>query len=84
MRTDGTELDDLAVVLYQAWLSVAQGDVEAAMRWAEERGVWTDLDEVDPEDREAFVNAHLRKYEHLVLARALIKQDRPDEALAPA
>lgn len=82
MRTDSTELDDLAVVLYQAWLSVAQGDVEAAMHWAEERGVWTDLDEVDHEDREAFVNAHFRKYERLVLARALIRQDRPDEALA--
>jgi len=82
LKTDSTELDDLAVDMFAALLSTAQGDVEAAMRWAEERGVGTDAAGGDPESRETFLNAHLRKYERLVLARALIKQDRPGEALA--
>ena len=81
-RTVGTTMDDLIVTLYQAHLWVAQGDFEAVMRWAEERGLWEDVDGVELEGGEASINAHLRKYEQLVLARALIKQARPDEALA--
>jgi LuxR family maltose regulon positive regulatory protein len=117
LRTDATELDDLFVDLLQARLRVAQGDIEAAMRWAEERGLAPPAPPAPPapsvvegsvvegsiaegsgvegsgedarsaeledlEDNEAFISYHLRKYEHLVLARLLMAQDRPDEALA--
>jgi len=81
MRFDATEMDDLAVAMYYARLSVAQGDIEAAMRWVEERGLEDSGASVELEDTEAFVNSHLRKYEHLVLARLRIAQDRPGEAL---
>jgi LuxR family maltose regulon positive regulatory protein len=37
VRFDATQTDDITVALYQAQLSLAQGDVEAAMRWARER-----------------------------------------------
>ena len=52
----------------RVWL--AQGDVEAAARWARERGLGID-DELD----------FPREVEHIVLARVLIAQDRSDEAL---
>ena len=50
------------------WL--AQGDVAAAARWVQERGLSVD-DEL----------SYLREVEHIVLARVLIVQDKPDEAL---
>ena len=77
IKTDATELDDLVVALEQARLWVAQGNIKAAMRWVEERGVRDDATEL-----EDFISSHLRKYEHLVLSRVLIKQSHPGEALA--
>jgi LuxR family maltose regulon positive regulatory protein len=90
LKTDTTEVDDLGVALQQARLWVAQGNLEAAIHWAEERGLALSrvegLDrDVGPaalETRDDLLDYHLRKYEHLVLARVLIKQDQPGEALA--
>ncbi len=110
LKTDTTELDDLGVALQQARLWIAQGNLEATLRWVKERGLALSpalpapsaaegsgvegpvLSGVEGSDRDAgpaaseasddLLDYHLRKYEHLVLARVLIKQDQPDEALA--
>jgi LuxR family maltose regulon positive regulatory protein len=55
----------------RARLLLAQGEVVAAARWVEERGL-------DPDDEPGY----LREPEYLVLARVLIAQDRPAQALA--
>jgi len=98
MKSETTELDDVVAAAHQARLWIAQGDIEAAMRWAEERGLV--LTETYPElvegiealDRHVgstgleegddFLRYHRRKYEHTTLARLLIAQDRFNEALA--
>ena len=54
----------------RARLLLAQGDVAAAARWAEERGL-------GPGDEPGYP----REPEHLVLARVLLAQDRPAQAL---
>ena len=61
-------LNPLAARLARAQL--AQGDVAAAVRWARERRLGVD-DELN----------YMRETEHLVLARVLIAQDKPSEAL---
>jgi len=53
-----------------ARVQLAQGDVAAAVRWVRERSLGVD-DELD----------YMREIEHLVFARVLIAQDKPDEAL---
>ena len=54
----------------RARLLLAQGNVAAAADWTEQRGLGT-----DDEPR------YTREPEYLVLARVLLAQDRPDEAL---
>ena len=54
----------------RARLLLAQGDVAAAARWTVERGL-------GPGDEASYQ----REREHLVLARVLVTQDRPDQAL---
>jgi len=54
-----------------ARLLLAQGDTAAAARWAEQRGLRADDDPGYPRERE-----------YLVLARVLLAQDRPGQALA--
>jgi ATP/maltotriose-dependent transcriptional regulator MalT len=58
-------------LVQRARLLLAQGDVAAAVRWAQERGLST----VDQP-------LYQREREHLVLARVLIAQDRAGPALA--
>src|SRR5215210_6720196 len=53
-----------------ARVQLAQGDVAATVRWVRERKLGVD-DELN----------YMREIEHLVLARVLIAQDRPDDAL---
>jgi LuxR family maltose regulon positive regulatory protein len=55
----------------RARLLLAQGDLAAAVRWTQERGLGED-DEV----------SYPREPEYLVLARVLLAQDVPDRALA--
>jgi LuxR family maltose regulon positive regulatory protein len=52
------------------------------MRWAEERGLAKRRDSPELEESDDFFSSRLRKYEHLVLARLLMAQDRPEEVLA--
>jgi LuxR family maltose regulon positive regulatory protein len=84
-RSEVTEADDLVVEMQQAYFSIRQGDVEAARRWAERRGLLpgTPREPVSgAEHGQDFLRARLRKYEHLVLARLFIAQDRAAEAFA--
>ena len=55
----------------RARLLLAQGDIAAAARWAQEGGLRTDDEPMYQKERE-----------HLVLARVLLAQDQPAEALA--
>ena len=58
------------VPVQRARLLLTQGDVAAAARWTQERGL-------TPEDEPAYQTER----EHLVLARVLLAQDRPAKAL---
>jgi LuxR family maltose regulon positive regulatory protein len=79
---DATEVDDHVVALQQAWLWIAQGNFEAVERWAEERGLHQDLDVPESTEGDAYLEYRLRKYEHLVLARLCLAQERPEDTLA--
>jgi LuxR family maltose regulon positive regulatory protein len=80
-QSGGIDYDDRVVAMCQAQFAVAQGDVEAAARWADGR---TEMDagEPAPPADVADVGYRLRKYEHLVLARVRLAQRRPGDALA--
>lgn len=82
--SDITQLDDILADLHQAYYFSRLGDMDMVMRWAEKRNL---VSGGSPEpypvsnDKQDYIEAHLRKYEHLVLSHALIQQGRADEAL---
>jgi LuxR family transcriptional regulator, maltose regulon positive regulatory protein len=79
---DLTDLDDISVAMIEARLSILQGDLEAANRWAESRHLITETGpslEVPEVDRYI---ARFRKYELEILARLWLAQGRPREALS--
>jgi LuxR family maltose regulon positive regulatory protein len=82
VRFDAMEMDDIKVAVYRARLWLAQGDVEAAARWAAERGLDTEAgkDESLTHDRAASPPI-LHEYEWITLARLLIARGQPSEAL---
>jgi LuxR family maltose regulon positive regulatory protein len=73
---DATDWDDMLVDIYQARLWIAQGNINAAVRWAEKQVT------VEDHEDEEYIRHHLKKYEDMVRARLLIAQGRHDEALA--
>lgn len=79
---DTTDIDDVAVALYRAQLWVEQGDLEAALQWARERGLDGEIDPAELDRKDDFISYHLRKYEYLALARLLLAQNRPAAALS--
>jgi LuxR family maltose regulon positive regulatory protein len=81
IQFEATELDDIAVAACQARLWAAQGDIEAAMRWAEERGLEAATGATELEEGGLFYDHMMRQYEYITLARVLLAQGRPDEAL---
>ena len=81
VKFDLTDLDDLTVAIFQAWMCVAQGDLGPARRWAEERDLYQYVDSPLQEKAGDPYDHRLRKYELLVLARLLIAQGQPAEAL---
>ncbi len=83
-RTDATDLDDLYVGIYRAQLWVAQGELEAATRWAAERGLaGPDARlEAAPTELPGSLQDRMAKYDQLSLARLLLKRGSPAEALA--
>jgi LuxR family maltose regulon positive regulatory protein len=82
VQYDTTDIYDIGVAMYRAHLWVEQGDLEAALRWAKERGLDRDIDPTELDRKDDWVSFHLRKYEYLVLARLLLAQARPDRALS--
>jgi LuxR family maltose regulon positive regulatory protein len=89
LRFDATELDDRFVDLHQARLWIAHSDadpsrLEAAMHWAEERGLKPGVDpqlpDVEP-SQAGFTVYYLHELEQTTFAQLLIHQDRTDEAL---
>ena len=82
VKFDVSELDDLSVAMFRAALWVAQGELEAAQRWAEERGLYQHVHSPLQEEAGISYDYRMRKYELLVLARLLIAQGRSGEALA--
>lgn len=83
-RSEATEVDDLLADLQQAYVSIFEGDITHAMRWAERRGLmpgFTPKPLPRAEKGQGFYEAHLKKYEHLVLARLFLLQDRAARAL---
>jgi len=81
VKFDLTDLDDLTVAMFRAWMCVAQGDLGPARRWAEERDLYQYVDSPWQEKARDPYDHRLRKYELLVLARLLIAQGQPAEAL---
>jgi len=81
IQFEPTELDDIAVAACQARLWVAQGDIEAAMRWVEERGLEAATGATELEEGGLFYDYMMRQYEYVTLARVLLAQGRPDKAL---
>jgi LuxR family maltose regulon positive regulatory protein len=94
LKSESTQLDDLAAALAQAHLWISQGEAASATRWFEERGI--DPSAL-PASQDAFpeaaqgiydgvgedsVASRMRKYEHLVLVRLLLAQGRSADALA--
>jgi LuxR family maltose regulon positive regulatory protein len=82
VRFDSSEFDDILVGVHQARLCIALGDLEAATRWARERGL-LQRPPFEPARGEAggLYFYILREFEHLALARLHIAQGRPDVAL---
>jgi LuxR family maltose regulon positive regulatory protein len=78
---DATELDDIMVEFHQAQLWIMQGNLESARRWTEERRLDGDIDPAQLRQIDAFVQDRILKYEHLMLARLLIAEECPTEAL---
>jgi LuxR family maltose regulon positive regulatory protein len=89
-KSDMTEMDDVLVKASQARLWVAQSNdnpscLEAALRWAEDRGLTvSEVGKADTLDREADRTAlsFLRVFEYIPLARIYIARREYDLALA--
>jgi LuxR family maltose regulon positive regulatory protein len=93
IQFDASEVDDVFVALHQARLWVAQGNLEAAIHWAESRELVLSVcpegsrREVEGLDRDveseegSRYSPLVRALENSTLARVCIAQDRPDEAL---
>jgi LuxR family maltose regulon positive regulatory protein len=80
-RFDAMEVDDIGAALCRARLWISQGNTAAAARWAEERKLDRDLslEMLREEIRSAF--SLYRFGEYAALARLLLAQDRPEDAL---
>jgi len=84
LKSEATELDDIVADLQLAYLAAVQGDLAAAERWAEKRGLIPNVSPGPDPGRgqgQDFVAARLRKYEQLVLARLFLLQNQATEAL---
>ena len=81
-RFDAMDIDDFIVSLHQARLWVAQGNLEAAIRWVEDGGLEAYL---GPEGLEGgtgvALSPYLRALEQITRARVTIAQRQPGAAL---
>ncbi len=79
---DTSEVDDLFVSAYQARLWLSQANIEAAMRWAHERGLLASPGDEWPVKYTPLPQTpyYLREFELITLARLLLALDRPGQA----
>jgi LuxR family maltose regulon positive regulatory protein len=77
LEFDASQFDDLLVAAVQARLAVAQGNIEAAQRWVQERGFDR---ETGPEEPRASFH-EMRELEQVTLARVYLAQEQADAAL---
>ncbi|MBN1439132.1 MAG: hypothetical protein JW929_06965 [Anaerolineales bacterium] len=80
-RTRITAVDDFAVALQEAQLDLALGDGDSVRRWIRERGVETDRGPADVRRKGNPDDLHIRKYEHIGLARWYIFRRQAAKAL---
>lgn len=70
-KFDAMQVDDMYVALVEASIAIAQGDIDAATRWAEARGLSSDI--------------HVARLgdviEYTTMVQLRLAQDRPDEAM---
>ena len=81
-HTRVTEVDDMAVDMLQAQMDIQLGNWEKVRDWIRERHVDQDRGAADVISRGNPDDLHMRKYEHLALARYYILRDKPAKALA--
>jgi LuxR family maltose regulon positive regulatory protein len=95
IETEAIKVDDALAAAYQAHLWVIQGDLEAALRWAKERGLALSpsallrIDSIEGEveglDREigdgSLISSYPRCLEYITLARLYMAQGQPEAAL---
>ena len=81
---DVTIIDDLFVEMYQAWLWLVQGKLDAAERWLQDREL--DRDEIDytliEDNEQRFIHQRIHKYEMMVASRVLIQSGRPEKVVS--
>jgi LuxR family maltose regulon positive regulatory protein len=82
IQFDVTDLDDIAVEWQQARLWIAQGNIDAARRWADRRQLNTRAPEGTLSESEALLRSHMLKYEQVILGRLLVAEGKMQEALA--
>jgi LuxR family maltose regulon positive regulatory protein len=83
--SDFSQIDDILADLQMAYYFLTQGNAAEVMRWAERRRLIPGaVPEYQPaqDERQDYINAHLGKYENLILVRAFILQGRTVEALS--
>jgi LuxR family maltose regulon positive regulatory protein len=82
MGFEGMEMASVVVGVYQARLWIQQGDHNAALRWAEERGLENRIETGELEKGSRTVPFLYGALEYMAYAEARIAQGRPAEALA--
>ncbi|MCU0521823.1 MAG: LuxR C-terminal-related transcriptional regulator [Anaerolineae bacterium] len=81
-RSEMTDVDDYLADLQQAAFDLTQGNDAGFLRWAARRGLVSGDAAAGPSgERSDYIDAHLRKYENLLLARAMILHGQAGPAL---
>ncbi len=81
-QTEATGLDDLGVAMSQAMLYIDQGDLAQAVVWAKSRGLDKPVDSLIEQASEESPRGLIRRYEIPTLAKLMLAQNRPGDALA--
>jgi LuxR family maltose regulon positive regulatory protein len=81
-KFDAMEVDDIGVGLCQARLWIVQGNIEAAARWIEERGLDKGLSLETLKEEIRTTHSLYRFSEYATMALARVAQGRPGEALS--
>jgi LuxR family maltose regulon positive regulatory protein len=80
-RFDASEVDDYLVEMFAARRNIIHGDLDSVEEWIKTRSMETALAPSKKGESENLLQARLRKYENVILARFLIAKRRFGEAL---